>query len=73
VLDDPVAAWRVLSSSGATHAVVHEGIYPGRSGERVSEWLRANGAREVAVSGEDRLFELPPRPVARIRGTLHEM
>jgi hypothetical protein len=73
VLDDPGTAWRVLASSGATHAIVHEDIYPAGSGARVSSWLVAHGAREVAAFGTDRLFELPPRQVARFCPALHEM
>jgi hypothetical protein len=73
VLDDPDTAWRVLASSGATHAIVHEGIYRDGNGGRVSAWLRAHDAREVVVFGEDRLFELPPPRVARKCPPLHEM
>ena len=73
VLDDPGTAWRVLASSGATHAIVHEDIYPAGSGARVSSWLVAHGAREVAAFGTDRLFELPPPQVARFCPALHEM
>jgi hypothetical protein len=73
VLDDPDTAWRVLSSSGATHATVHEGAYLGGDGAAVCAWLRAHGAKEVASSGRDRLFELPPPRVARICPPLHEM
>jgi hypothetical protein len=73
VLDDPETAWRVLSASGATHAIVHEGIYLDGGGARVSEWLRARGAREMAVFGDDRLFELPPPRVARFCPPLHGM
>ena len=73
VLDDPDTAWRVLAASGATHAIVHEEIYPAGSGARVSAWLVSHGAREVAVFGADRLFELPPPQVARFCLPLHEM
>jgi hypothetical protein len=73
VLDDPGTAWRVLAASGATHAIVHEDVYPAGSGARVSQWLTAHGAREVAASGTDRLFELPTPAVARNCLTLHEM
>ncbi|MCU0251482.1 MAG: hypothetical protein MUE61_14830 [Vicinamibacterales bacterium] len=71
VLDDPDTAWRVLAASGATHAIVHEEIYPAGSGARVSAWLLSHGAREVAVFGADRLFELPPPTVARFCPALH--
>jgi hypothetical protein len=73
VLDDPDTAWRVLASSGATHAIVHEGIYLDGNGARVSNWLRTHGARQVAAAGEDVLFELPPPGVARNYPPLHEM
>jgi hypothetical protein len=73
VLEDPDTAWRVLAPSGATHAIVHEGIYLVGNGARVSNWLRAHGAREVAAFGEDVLFELPPRGVARNYPPLHKM
>ncbi len=73
VLDDPDTAWRVLAASGATHAVVHEGAWADGLGPRVSAWLEGRGAREVAESGGDRLFELPPPRVAWFCPTLHEM
>ena len=73
VLDDADTAWRVLAASGATHAIVHEEVFPEGDGARVSSWLAAHGAREVAASGGDRLFELPPPQVARFCPTLHEM
>ena len=73
VLDDPDTAWRVLTASGATHAVVHEHVFAGDGGPRVSAWLEGCGAREVAESGGDRLFELPPPRVAWFCPTLHEM
>ena len=73
VLEDPDTAWRVLAASGATHAIVHEEVYPAGSGARVSAWLVSHGAREVAVFGADRLFELPPPQVARFCLPLHEM
>jgi hypothetical protein len=73
VLEDPGTAWRVLASSGATHVIVHENVFAAGGGARVSEWLAGHGAREVARSGDDRLFELPPPQVARFCPTLHEM
>jgi hypothetical protein len=73
VLEDPDTAWRVLSASGATHAVVHEDVFPAGQGTRVSAWLVSHGAREVSAAGGDRLFELPSPAVARICPPLHEM
>jgi hypothetical protein len=73
VLEDPATAWRVLAASGATHAVVHEDVFPAGQGARVSAWLASHGAREVSAADGDRLFELPPPAVARICPPLHEM
>jgi hypothetical protein len=58
VPDDGDRGWEVLRRTGATHAVVHEGIYLGDRGARVSDWLLAHGARPVATFGSDRLFEI---------------
>jgi len=52
---------------------VHEGAWPEGLGPRVSAWLAGRGARQVAASESDRLFELPPPRVARFCPTLHEM
>ncbi len=73
VLEDPDTAWHVLEASGATHAIVHEGVYLNGLGVTVSTWLRAHEARQIGAFGEDLLFELPPRRVARICLPLHEM
>jgi len=73
VLEDPDTAWRVLAASGATHAIVHEDVYPAGGGARVSAWLASHGAREVAAFGADRLFELPPPRVAWFCPPLHGM
>jgi UDP-N-acetylglucosamine 1-carboxyvinyltransferase len=59
--------------SGATHAIVHQDVFAGDGGSRVSAWLTGHGARLVAASGGDRLFELPPPQVARFCPALHEM
>ena len=52
-------AWGVLRSTRATHAVVHEAYYAGDLGQKVSEWLRAHGAKEIAVFGGDHVFRMP--------------
>jgi len=54
----PDRAWQALADSTATHAVVHEGFYTNDGGRRLSDWLRARGAREAAAFGPDRVFEL---------------
>ena len=51
-------AWQALISTGATHAVVHEGAYLDRDGREVSAWLRRHGAREIADDHPDHLFQL---------------
>ena len=51
-------AWHALTSTGATHAIVHEGAYLDRDGREVSAWLRAHGARELADLHPDHLFRL---------------
>lgn len=59
VLAQPDRAWKVLSATGATHAIVHEKIYMNGVGPGVSAWLLAHGARQIGWFGPDRLFELP--------------
>jgi len=44
-------------SSGATHAIVHEGADV-IGGPTTSQWLERHGAREITVSGSDHLFQL---------------
>jgi hypothetical protein len=56
---DPDRAWTALSSSGATHVVVHEASYLGDSGAIVSSWIRRHGGHELAAFDGDRVFELP--------------
>jgi hypothetical protein len=54
----PDRAWQAIAESTATHAVVHEGAYADERGRLFSDFLRSHGAREVAVFGEDRVFQL---------------
>jgi hypothetical protein len=54
----PDRAWQALVDSTATHAIVHESFYANDRGRRLSDWLRARGAREAATFGPDRVFEL---------------
>jgi hypothetical protein len=52
-------AWTALAASGATHVIVHESAYGDLStGRRVSDWLRTNGAHEVATLQTDHIFRL---------------
>jgi len=56
----PDRAWREIAASTATHVVVHENAYASAEGRRLSDWLRARGAQEIATFDGDRLFALPP-------------
>jgi hypothetical protein len=55
----PDRAWQAVADSTATHAIVHEASYTNDGGLRVSAWLRAHGAREVAAFGTDHVFLIP--------------
>jgi hypothetical protein len=58
ILERPDYAWHALAASAATHVIVHEAGYePGR-GQRISAWLAAHGAREIAAFDGDRVFVL---------------
>ncbi len=56
--EDRDAAWKTLMTSGATHVVVHEAAYFDGKGERITNWLRDAGARELVANGTDHLFAL---------------
>ena len=58
-LTEPGSAWTALASSGATHAIVHEGRWQGQKGARLSAWLEAHGARRLSRVQEDTLWQLP--------------
>jgi hypothetical protein len=53
---DLEAATKALRSSGATHAIVHEGAIPDGRGHELSDWLLSIGAQLVMAHGTDRLF-----------------
>ena len=52
------AATKALSTTGATHAVVHEGAFPDNRGHEISDWLLSIGATQVMSHGTDKLFQL---------------
>ena len=54
----PDRAWQAIADSTATHAVVHEGAYADERGRLSSDFFLAHGAREMAVFGTDRVFQL---------------
>jgi hypothetical protein len=57
----PDRAWQAITVSAATHVIVHEGSYANDGGRRLSEFLRAHGARDVGTFGTDRAFLLPTK------------
>ena len=57
----PDRAWEAIATSAATHVILHEAAYVNGVGVRLSAWLRARGAREIAALGSDRVFALPAR------------
>jgi hypothetical protein len=57
-LDSPDLAWQRLLEDGATHAVVHEGLYQDEEGAAIGRWLVGRGARLVSDTGGDKVFAL---------------
>ncbi len=55
------AATRAVQSSGATHALVHEGAFQDGRGHEVTNWLVSTGATVTGTFGSDKLLTLPPR------------
>ena len=55
----PDRAWQAITSSAATHVIVHEGAYVNGGGRRLSDLLNAHGAHDIATFGSDRVFRLP--------------
>jgi hypothetical protein len=55
----PDRAWQAITSSAATHVIVHEGAYANGGGRRLSDLLNARGAHDIATFGSDRVFRLP--------------
>ena len=63
VLQEPERAWAAVAAAGATHVIVHQGVWPvERKGERVIAWLEARGARALATEDRDVLLALPRKP-----------
>lgn len=59
-LISPDRGWWAIERSGASHVIVHEWAFASIDrGRRVSQWLRENGAVEVARTENDALFRLP--------------
>ncbi len=58
LLRRPEQAWTALTTTGVTHAIVHEASYADGRGGQVSEWLQSHGAREIAVFDDDHVFAI---------------
>jgi len=59
---DPAAAWTALTTSGATHLLLHLDGYHPPEGRRVASWLEAQGARATATFDDGAvLYVLPQR------------
>ncbi|MFI5179322.1 MAG: hypothetical protein ACHQO8_12190 [Vicinamibacterales bacterium] len=63
--DNADAARQALASSGATHALVHEGAFPDGRGKDIIRWLESSGGRVVGTSNTDTLLQLP-REIGRL-------
>lgn len=62
IWNDRDAAWRSLTTSTATHVLVHERAYPRQEGPALSGWLESQGAkREATFADGDVLLALPSR------------
>jgi hypothetical protein len=59
--ENPDAVRQSLASSGATHALVHQGAFPDGRGRAIVSWLESIGATPVGQSGLDVLLQLPAR------------
>jgi hypothetical protein len=62
----PDRAWQAITTSAATHVIVHEGFYANQGGRRLSDFLRAHGARDIGTFGSDHVFLLIPNPQSLI-------
>jgi hypothetical protein len=58
----PDRAWQAITTSAATHVIVHEGSYANEGGRRLSDFLRARGAHDIGTFGSDHVFLLIPNP-----------
>jgi hypothetical protein len=58
----PDRAWQAITTSAATHVIVHEGSYANVGGRRLSDFLRAHGAHDIGTFGSDHVFQLIANP-----------
>ena len=52
------AATKALSTTGATHALLHDAAFPDGRGNEIAAWLESTGALMVMKYGTDRLYQL---------------
>jgi hypothetical protein len=57
-LDSPELAWKSLMEDGATHAIVHGGLFLDDEGDAIGKWLVERGARQIATFDGDKVFAL---------------
>jgi hypothetical protein len=57
-LNTPDFAWKALLEGGATHAIVHGGLYLNDEGQRISDWFQQRGAKLIADLDGDLVYEL---------------
>ncbi len=62
---NPDVVRRSLATSGATHALVHQGAFPDGRGQAIVGWLESIGATRIGQSGLDVLLQLPTNPGSR--------
>jgi hypothetical protein len=55
---DLETAMKSVQSSGATHAIVHEGAFPDGRGHEITDWLTSGGGKVLASYGTDKLLQL---------------
>jgi len=55
----PDPAWTALKEFGATHVLIHEGVWPDNQGPNTTATLVSRGAHEIFRDGADVLLKLP--------------
>ena len=55
----PDPAWTALKEFGATHVLIHEGVWPNNQGPDTTATLVSRGAHEIFRDGADVLLKLP--------------
>ena len=55
----PVAAWRRVHLSGATHIVVRRAAFTATRARDLERWLSTHGARRIREFGTDAVYEVP--------------